>query len=657
MLARNATSTVDEAPFDPDSLTVEQAYRALGLQQSARRAQIRRAYLKLALKRHPDRRGASEGGDAFRRLKAAYDRLLAHCQLEEELEELGVELEASERELAELETRRSDRELRERAIAEARELHARRLAEAKAGHARNQEDEARLRLARQADEEQWLAGASLSFQQFWNARGLYPSGYELHVHRAFTVRDYMAKFGPPPAVELRWRDRTQLCEFSPESRPNPWGWATVPVWKSADKKSVVIEPRPGPWNEVCWVLMEQKYSPIRGEWVVLFYWLRGSPFPFNTSEAAGKEYTWASWADTPAGRAIGLASWPVTASTLHWKQQRAVEERAARAAERAARDEERALEAEKQKAKPEEERREARRRELLEKKERVKREREEAQKEQKMAEARQLEYQDAEWRAWLQALAKERSERLGKLKGEKERQLEERLEEQRSKAEDLKKSKQERAAKEQQRSLVAAQRQRERRGREAAPPPQRAPRREEAPPDAAGGGTSGAVKVEAAAPAEVAPMEAAPAEAATGEAAGPSGLEGGGQGEAAAAGETAPAVKLEVSAPPPPPPPPPPAAAVLDKGTRLEVFWEEDGQWYPGQMATGRKSQWGRFLVHYDDGQRKWERLDEMTWRPLADGECAVKPESDSAVAILPQHPAPVTRSMHHDVKVRRAVP
>ena len=111
------------------------------------------------------------------------------------------------------------------------------------------------------------------------------------------------------------------------------------------------------------------------------------------------------------------------------------------------------------------------------------------------------------------------------------------------------------------------------------------------------------------------------------------------------------------------------AAAVLDKGTRLEVFWEEDGQWYPGQMATGRKSQWGRFLVHYDDGQRKWERLDEMTWRPLADGESAVKlesdadgesavkPESDSAVAILPQHPAPVTRSMHHDVKVRRAVP
>ena len=95
----------------------------------------------------------------------------------------------------------------------------------------------------------------------------------------------------------------------------------------------------------------------------------------------------------------------------------------------------------------------------------------------------------------------------------------------------------------------------------------------------------------------------------------------------------------------------------LAKGTRLELFWEDDGVWYAGCVTSCRNHARG-YLIRYDDGQRQWERLEQMNWRRAAaepsvpDG--AVKADEEAhAIAILEQPAAPVrTRSTRHDVKV-----
>ena len=121
MLAPTPDAGFDPEGFDPQS--VAEAYAALGLPQDARRSEIRSAYRKLVRKVHPDRRRqqhraneASDDGAAFRRLKAAYDCLVKHTQFDQELDELDEQIEAEERELVELETKRFERELREKAL-------------------------------------------------------------------------------------------------------------------------------------------------------------------------------------------------------------------------------------------------------------------------------------------------------------------------------------------------------------------------------------------------------------------------------------------------------------------------------------------------------------------------------------------------------------
>ena len=94
----------------------------------------------------------------------------------------------------------------------------------------------------------------------------------------------------------------------------------------------------------------------------------------------------------------------------------------------------------------------------------------------------------------------------------------------------------------------------------------------------------------------------------------------------------------------------------LEKGTRLEVYWDEDELWYAGCVAS-RWSETRGYLIRYDDGQRQWEKLDEVTWQWPADKagaeDSAPKLSMQESVAILSQPAAPVTRSMRHDVKVR----
>ena len=56
--ALTRTKGTDEPAFDFESVSVDQAYDVLELPQGASRGKIKSKYRKLALKVHPDRKGA-----------------------------------------------------------------------------------------------------------------------------------------------------------------------------------------------------------------------------------------------------------------------------------------------------------------------------------------------------------------------------------------------------------------------------------------------------------------------------------------------------------------------------------------------------------------------------------------------------------------------
>ena len=224
------------------------AYPALGLPQGARRSEIRSAYRRLVLKVHPDRRGASDDGAAFRRLKAAYDCLVKHTQFDEELDELDEQIEAEERELVELETKRFERELRENALADRKTQRARRQAE----EATDAKDEARRRRREADDDTRWLQRASDDYVRSRLRWGIHTSYDAEHKHRVNLVRDDAQSHGPPAAVMLRWPNgATELCVRRPGT-VSAWNPRGSPVWKS-DNKTAVIEARVGPYGAPLWL--------------------------------------------------------------------------------------------------------------------------------------------------------------------------------------------------------------------------------------------------------------------------------------------------------------------------------------------------------------------------------------------------------------------
>ena len=81
------------------------------------------------------------------------------------------------------------------------------------------------------------------------------------------------------------------------------------------------------------------------------------------------------------------------------------------------------------------------------------------------------------------------------------------------------------------------------------------------------------------------------------------------------------------------------APTKLDKGTRLEILWEDDDPptWYAGTVTgwgarPGRQSHGtsrdGRpvHYILYDDRQRQWEQLEDLQWR-LLNVTCGQGPE------------------------------
>ena len=494
-----ATGASEPASDLESATTVEQAFRTLKLAHGSSRREIKHAYRKLALEVHPDRKGCTDDGAAFRKLKAAYERLLLHTQFDEQLEELDADLEAlaaeEERELQELEIRRFERELRENALADARKQRERRRAEdaQDARDIRRSEERAEhRRRQREEDEDRWLRKESERYHRFLTARGFPVTSLALHVHRTNIVRDEEESFGTPPAVMLLWpNQRTQLCVHRIGFRL----MRRVDEWLSEDG-TIVIEQRLGPWGQNLWMMVEQRRDN-RGAWFCQHYWLRHSRYPFNVADKGRGTYTWAHWADAPAGRMAHLNSRAVRMDELRRIREKAALEKkkaekaaADREVERKERDAEARLRAEGRREESEYERRKAERERLRKEREaeatrveeRKRHAAEQAEREQQMAQARELEYQDAEWQAFLRALAEERKRRLDELREGKAKHWADRVKDKWDEAEKAKEMKRKRQEKE---SYISEMAWEKSQAKAAARAAQRAPSRDEEPPQQA----------------------------------------------------------------------------------------------------------------------------------------------------------------------------
>jgi flagellar biosynthesis GTPase FlhF len=309
MLARTP-ETADELNYWPANSSVEAAYQVLKLAQGAPRREIKRAYRRLALTVHPDRKGASDDGAEFRQLQAAYERLMTHTQFDDQLEELDAELEAAreaeERELNELEMKRFERELRENALADARKQRERRQAEDAEDQCEDEERARRRKDRRREDDIRWLENASHDYKRYWEVRGRLVTYNDLHYHITRLVQDDEMQGGPPPAVMLHRPNKPDLLCYRI--------WYET-CWKSQDN-TVVIEQRTGPYGEKLWMMVEQQCDPLRRTWWCQHYWLRGCRYPFNQAWCGRGLYKWGFWADAPAGRMSLLNSRPVRSREL-----------------------------------------------------------------------------------------------------------------------------------------------------------------------------------------------------------------------------------------------------------------------------------------------------------------------------------------------------
>jgi hypothetical protein len=111
---------------------------------------------------------------------------------------------------------------------------------------------------------------------------------------------------------------------------------------------------------------------------------------------------------------------------------------------------------------------------------------------------------------------------------------------------------------------------------------------------------------------------------------------------------------------------------VLEKGTRLELLWEEgeDGlpMWYPGVVKTFNVDK-GQHRIWYDDGEKRWEDLGGMQWRLLSakleavgapvavatqEGENEKEEESVVAIPSEAQAERRLTRTNRRHVKLQQ---
>ena len=408
------------------------AYATLKLKPDATRPEIRRAYYRLALESHPDRNENATDGAVFQKIKTAYDLLFAytyHQTFDAELEALDAELEEQQRELVELERKRQKREDDAKAQQEMmdnilRFNQNRREEDARRQQERKKEAEARLRVAQ----------------------------YQVDT-RALKVRDQEAKKTPPKGVMLEWAGHAyngmagkMVGNILLLKHPR-----AADVWVSVDKKA--------------WIERRRDFWVLRladGRRFALH-----TSIPYNTAKAQnGGAVKWADWWELLHDRCghlcrAGTASRSIVSravdaeelaeielrehreatkgkeaaqkesfmAQLHAEQQREVEERRAREQQRAR------LEQQREEAKKQKDREQERARRL-------------AEAEEEQIKVRQLEYQDAAWKAFLQELAAELAQQKDATKAKGEERWVERVADVQQKQADRKAMRQHREEKE-----------------------------------------------------------------------------------------------------------------------------------------------------------------------------------------------------------------
>lgn len=389
-----------------------EAYAVLKLSSGARRKEIRRAYLRCALASHPDKQqSGTSDGEAFQRIKAAYELLMEHTQheaLNARLEEVDAELEAQYRELNELERKRRAREGRIQALVREKEV-------AKDRQRQQQRKEwdavnaAARRTDHRIDSEAVLQAALL------------PQGQQLREALAQGIaRDEETQAGPPEAVMLTWDAGGSPAEMLLTRETVLMGERQLFAWISTDRQ-ICITPHPMPSGSTFWLLTFYQMS--------VQYALH-SILPVNSA----RKYRWEVWHHLALNLWTGFLEhrglaplnsravrqeelddrkrWATTGATMQAEMDRLKQAEAALIAEVHADD--RKQEEEKRRLKSlEEKRRAAEKRKNDAERVAARELKRRAEEEQ----VRELEYQDAEWQLFLKDLAAAMAQHKEEVKG------------------------------------------------------------------------------------------------------------------------------------------------------------------------------------------------------------------------------------------------
>ena len=367
-------------PETVEGFLVSDAYATLKLKPGASRRDIKRAYHRLALATHPDRLEKATDGSIFRKIKDAYELLCEYTQFEAELEAVDAELQEQERMLDELERKRQKRELetgqQQQIVDNIRRF--------------NQEQRARDEMQKFARERE--AQARLRVQ------------FDMH---ALKVREEEKQKELPKGIMLEWWGHNGWATHVPLQKHdiNDCHGNPVVAWASQDKR-IWIERRPMPNNALFWLLTLTEYEKQYGLY---------SDIPYNTAARNSKMFKWAHWhevrqrQDRPGiyrvDRPASLVTRAIDEEELN--QLAGIAQRQAVWAKEQTQFASfmQQLAADEEKERQERKAREAQRNALQEQREQAKKRREaaqeRAQQEAQEQTARQLEYQDAAWKAFL----------------------------------------------------------------------------------------------------------------------------------------------------------------------------------------------------------------------------------------------------------------
>ncbi|KAG7393876.1 hypothetical protein PHYPSEUDO_000053 [Phytophthora pseudosyringae] len=78
----------------------------------------------------------------------------------------------------------------------------------------------------------------------------------------------------------------------------------------------------------------------------------------------------------------------------------------------------------------------------------------------------------------------------------------------------------------------------------------------------------------------------------------------------------------------------PTGLGLLKVGTRVQVFWKEESEWFEGVIRSVEEGNEPRYYVHYDDGERQWEQ-GPASIRPLP-ASIAKPAQHDQLQQLLP---------------------